>query len=354
MPIEGPLRELGLSDVLQLLDLSRKTGELSVRRDGRAEPVRMFLEAGAIVGVRAAGVTRRLGELLLLAGKVTQGQIDRALVRQTRDPARLIGSLLVEEEGVPAGEVKRQLRFQVEEVVFDLVRWDDGHFRFEEGAPGDHGGIPVKVGTESLLMEAVRRLDEWAELSKGAEDTDLVPGLVDASRSESVLQLQPVEWEVLAAIDGERTLRALAREVGQGEFEVARAVFGLVSAGVVEIGGKRHPATARGNGSDTLSSSPHRNGAADALREGRTAAEEGKWDAAKVACERAIELDPLLASAYYHLAIVQTRTGNLSGALEAFRTFTSLHPHDGPERSAAKRAIGALSELTDVLGKEEG
>ena len=32
MPIEGPLRELGIHDVFQLLDLSRKTGILTAKR----------------------------------------------------------------------------------------------------------------------------------------------------------------------------------------------------------------------------------------------------------------------------------------------------------------------------------
>ena len=34
MAIEGPLRELALTDVFQLLDLSRKTGTLSITPEG--------------------------------------------------------------------------------------------------------------------------------------------------------------------------------------------------------------------------------------------------------------------------------------------------------------------------------
>jgi hypothetical protein len=34
--IEGPLRELSLSDVFQLLDLSRKTGVLTISNEARA------------------------------------------------------------------------------------------------------------------------------------------------------------------------------------------------------------------------------------------------------------------------------------------------------------------------------
>ena len=43
MAIEGPLRELALSDVFQLLDLSRKTGVLTIRNEIKGRPVQTYL-----------------------------------------------------------------------------------------------------------------------------------------------------------------------------------------------------------------------------------------------------------------------------------------------------------------------
>lgn len=345
MAIEGPLHELALTDVLQLLDLSRKTGVLSVERDGADEPARICLDGGTIVGVRATGYTRRLGELLLLSGKATQGQIDRAQRRQTLLPGRPIGAYL-EEEGVQTAEIKRQLRFQIEELVFDLVRWKEGRFRFEESSPPDTGGVSVKVSTESLLMEAMRRMDEWAELSREAPDTELIPGLVEIPPDGAVLELQPAEWEILAAVDGERSLRGIAREVGRGEFEVAKAVFGLVSAGVVEVGARRHLVPARAE-------RPTSAAAGSALREGRAAAAQGRWNAASDAFQRAVAADPLLAAGYYHLGIAAARAGELDRAEDAFGTYLRLDPAAGEKRERADRAIGAIIELRRAL-QEEG
>lgn len=346
MAIEGPLHELALTDVLQLLDLSRKTGVLSVERDGIGVPARICLEEGTIVGVRATGHTRRLGELLLLAGKATQAQIDRARLRQTQAPGRPIGAYLVE-EGVPTPEIKRQLRFQIEELVYDLVRWKEGHFRFEESAPVEVGGIAVRVTTESLLMEAMRRMDEWAELSRAAPDTELVPGLVEVLPDGAVLELEPAEWEILAAVDGERSLRGIAREVGRGEFEVAKAVFGLVSAGVVEVGARRQHAPSRPE-----RAVPGR--AASALREGQAAAAQGQWMAAMDAFQRAVSADPLLATGYYHLGLAATRSGELDRAEEAFRTYIRLDPAPGEQLERAGRAMAAITELRRVLREEGG
>ena len=46
MAIEGPLRELGIHDVFQLLDLSRKTGVLSVASELRDDEGVVYFDAG--------------------------------------------------------------------------------------------------------------------------------------------------------------------------------------------------------------------------------------------------------------------------------------------------------------------
>ena len=49
MAIEGPLRELGIHDVFQLLDLSRKTGALRVYSPERNNEGSVYFDAGTIV-----------------------------------------------------------------------------------------------------------------------------------------------------------------------------------------------------------------------------------------------------------------------------------------------------------------
>jgi hypothetical protein len=49
MAIEGPLRELSIHDVFQLLDLSRKTGVLRVESDLRNNAGTIYFDEGSIV-----------------------------------------------------------------------------------------------------------------------------------------------------------------------------------------------------------------------------------------------------------------------------------------------------------------
>jgi tetratricopeptide (TPR) repeat protein len=71
MAIEGPLRELALSDVFQLLDLSRKTGTLTVSHEARHQPAIVRFDRGGVVGAQLGDAQDRLGHLLQRAGKVT-------------------------------------------------------------------------------------------------------------------------------------------------------------------------------------------------------------------------------------------------------------------------------------------
>ena len=375
MAIEGPLRELSLPDVLQLVHLSRKTGTLSVRTDGYPRPALLYFEDGAVVGARAPGEWSDLGRLLLLAGRLTMAQLDEAMASQRLFPGRRLGALLVETQGVAAADVTRQLEFQVQETMFELVRWTEGHFRFEEAPPFDPGPLRIRMATESLLLESLRRLDEWSELASGAPDTAVVPRLVESAGSAGgMLQLAPTEWEVLAAVDGERTLRAIARELGRAEFEVAKAIFSLASSGVVELGKRPRPGPAAPTRPSELAEEVRRveeeldAGRLDAaerrladfaegyperaevdLLRGRLAGLRGHWGAAVEALKTAVRRDPLLASAYFHLGAASLRTGELDRAGEALATCVRLAGPDAKRGAAAARAASLLTQLRSVL-----
>src|SRR3954469_5037878 len=235
MAIEGPLRELALSDVFQLLDLSRKTGVLTITHESRHRPAVVSFDRGAVTGAELGEAQERIGHLLLRAGKVTERHVEQARRTQEAAPGRPLGEILVEAGYVSADDVRRQLRFQIEEAIYALIQWKDGYFRFEEAAAAHNNGVSVRVPTESLLMEAARRVDEWSTLEPKVPHMGVIPALVQDSAESPTLDLHPSEWEVLAEIDGARSLKEIATALGRSEFTVAKIVYGLVTTGVVEI-----------------------------------------------------------------------------------------------------------------------
>ncbi len=366
MPIEGPVTELAPGDLLQLLYLSRRSGRLRAE-SGSGEWLEIRLNDGALCGASSSDPELRLGRLLEKAGRITRAQVAEALEVQASAAGLRLGERLVRSELVPVREVERQLTFQVEEAIFDLLRWPQGQVRFEEAEERCDDGVEIRLRTDAVLMEAARRLDELAEVAGGAHGADPVPRLAPAS-DEEPLTLETLEWEVLGAIDGARSVRTIARELGRSELEVARAVYALAESRVVELSREapREEAAVtpemveaaiqdgQFEEADRLLQTLTAHEAGDprlALFEGRIAAGRGAWNRAISALERAARAG--VPEAYYHLARAAIRGGVIERAVPALRVYQRMTDRSPERRASAARMAAALEALDEAARSGE-
>jgi tetratricopeptide (TPR) repeat protein len=369
MAIEGPLAELSIQDVLQLLELAHKTGVLTVRSDRMNDEAIIHFTRGAIVFAVRRRSTRRLGQLLIRAGKLTQRELDRALEIQRSDATRRLAEILLEMGSVSEEELERQLRFQMEETIYEVMPWDEGYFKFEEKTELGDQRLLARVRVESLLMEGARRIDEWTRLESKVPSPEAIPMMsVNADREMTPLELRADEWEVLAEIDGERDVRSLAADLGRSAFDVAKTIYGLVSTGVLEVT-ERHNRIpelelrracdeveglmrdgrvdeAQKLASQLETSYPER--AELAVLSGRTLVAQNRMRAATEAFTRAVGVDPLAADGHYLLGFAAIRTGELERATKAWETYLRLAPNGEP-RQLASQALSALRALSQIV-----
>jgi hypothetical protein len=237
MAIEGPLQDIGIHDVFQLLDLARKSGRLTVRSTARGNEGRVYFQSGAVVHATMRDNPHTLGALLKRAGKITDRELEQAIEAQAGGDARPLGEILVAHGAVTRRDVERYMRQQIESVVFDLFSWNEGTFSFaDERTEPVIADAEVRVTTESLLMEGARRIDEWGRMGDRIPNADVIPRLAMSREStDSYLDLRPAEWEVLTLIDGRHSLRSIAAELATSEFEVAKTVYGMLSTELIEI-----------------------------------------------------------------------------------------------------------------------
>ena len=138
MAIEGPLRELGIHDVFQLLDLSRKTGVLRVTSELRDD------EGIVLLRRRHASCTRsdpqqaacRSSSRCCAGGQDHRGR-PRSGARDAQPNGRADADSAIcssRSARSRSSELERQLRMQIESVVFELMSWREGFFSFEERA----------------------------------------------------------------------------------------------------------------------------------------------------------------------------------------------------------------------------
>lgn len=336
MAIEGPLRELGVHDVFQLLDLTRKTGALRIRSALRDNDGVVKFHNGRVVGASMRDENHRIGRMLVKAGRITEEELLGALKLQIQEgETRRVGDILVAMGAISQRELDRQVRRQIESVVFELLSWSEGYFTFEEGeAAAEHSDDATALTAESLLMEAARRIDEWARMADRIPHADVIPALADAEADHAAtLDLRPHEWQVLAAVDGLTSIRAIAASVGLDEFDAARVIYGLLSTGVLTV-----VSVAPVLEEDAL---VHLSDAREASREGRLA------DVVD-ATERAIRQAPAIAEAHALAGQALFDLNRLDEAERCFRQALELEARAEWMMTAARLAIrrGDLASAT--------
>ncbi len=342
MALEGPLKELHIQDVFQLLDLGRKTGVLRVTSELRQTAGTVSFERGGVVAAALGKDPQPIGARLVRAGKISVKQLEQARELQNSGDSRRLGDILVASGVIARRELDRQLKVQVEEAIFQLLGWSEGYFRFEEGAPSDAiVEAPVRIPTEGLLMEAARRMDEWSRIEDKVPHLRVIPRLPPADAGvNGRLDLAPVEWEVLAAVDGQRDLLALAAELGRSELDIARTVYALSSAGVVVLDSAAvHPA--RDNGAHPVTP----------LDPARLALAQGDYEKAAGALQDVLRADPLLPEARRLFGVCQAAMGRFRGAAETWKSWARLGTHT-PAEEALAPTIERLRQAAETLAEE--
>jgi hypothetical protein len=238
MPIEGELRDLGVHEIFQLLDLGRKTGALHVRSVLRENAGAVYFDRGAVVGATIRTNPHLLGAVLVRGGMVSEEQIENARQVQQAGDRRRLGRILVDQGVLDARSLARHMRLQIEAVVLELLSWQEGSFAFNEISVAELPvDIEVRVSAESLLMEASRRVAAWSEIQDLVPSGEVVPVFAPLRDKENAprIALRPPDWTVLAAVDGSRSIVEIADTVGFEPFDVARSIHGMIATSLLEL-----------------------------------------------------------------------------------------------------------------------
>ena len=340
MAIRGSLREASLPDVLQLLSMGQKTGCLSVAH--RSSFGSIYFDRGRICYATIVNRRDRLGDILVKSGLVSREVLDEAVAAQEQERELRLGDLLVARGAITRDELDRQIRLQIEESVYHLFTWSDGTFNFEPDLHPDAQELLVAINPESLLLEGARRVDEWSLIEKKVPSFDLIFGVDRAHVEEKQPELTSEQELLLPLLDGQRDVAALVEDSGLVEFEVGKALFGLISAGFVHRVGKSKATEAPRVSEVRLEE--HRNlGIAfyktgmydEAMREFRRVLElraddvsahffvglgfmrQGRWEEAVAVYESAAEHPSALPPVFHNMAYALERLGRYEEAWAA-------------------------------------
>jgi hypothetical protein len=327
MALHGTLRDFSIVEILQLIGQQGKTGVL--RLASRREEVHVLFADGCVVSADTGRPTReRLGGLLVRAGLLSRDDLARALSAQRRTLRRL-GDLLVELELASKADVKEVARLQTTETLYRLFDWKDGTYHFEPDSVEWDPELVSPLRAESILMEGMRRLDEWPIVRKRIGSAQVAferlvppeelpaPSPADAEEGG----LGPRERRVYALVEPGRTVAAIADLARLGEFDASKALVTLLDRGLVAA----CPAERRRRSA------------------GATDGAEGSTGALR-ALLGAVAATVAIALAIAGLALLATARREALGAVR----------DPAPERFVARSQLSRLSAALEVYRAERG
>jgi CheY-like chemotaxis protein len=239
MSLEGNLTDLGLGEILQIVNLSRKTGVLSLSGSG-VEGVIVF-RLGQVVRATSSACKQNLGEVLVQKELIDPLILLKAISFQQENAfAERLGVILVKNFGVSPDVIEEVVCEQIENAVFSLFALTEGSFIFEvqnnietvDGIRMDPMQFMLDQGLnpQFLAMEGTRILDEKMHAAETEPAADVPPEDDDDFAFDLAEESSPVTSATTATIaviqqvvivdDDTQTLRALSDGLTEKGFAV--------------------------------------------------------------------------------------------------------------------------------------
>lgn len=175
--LSGSLDVFNLADVLRLICDAGATGRIRVRRDGRAGLL-------TVAGGRVTGATLDDGQ-----ASDEDGSIDAAL---------------------------------------EILSGKGGEFDLASGSARG----PLDLDIDGLLERVSERQAEWNEVTQALGSLDTSLRLSPDPGSERVT-MTASEWRVVSLVDGRRSARGIAEELGGSSFRTYKALAELMRGGLI-------------------------------------------------------------------------------------------------------------------------
>ena len=227
----GTLDQVGVPAILRALVRADQTGPLRFTR-GRVTKT-VYLQRGRLIFATSTDPDDRLGEMLLRKGLISYRDLEES-VKAIRAGKRQ-GTALVESGSIRSRDLVQGVTEQVQEIVYSLFLWEDGAYEFVEGELPTREVILLRMPTEDILMEGIRRVERWSRIQAGAGA--LAQRYTASPESTGILQsmtLSKDELGLVALLDGVPTLEEICAASRQPDFEICRAVWGLWVTGVLD------------------------------------------------------------------------------------------------------------------------
>ncbi len=233
MGITGNLKTMQLGELFQWLSLGSKTGTLLI--DGHGVEKRIYFQDGRIASTSSSDQREYLGHFLVSNGFITEEELKMAMEVQEESQI-LLGKILVMINAIAEADLLRLMRKKAEESIYDVFLWTEGSFEFVDGEMPDQKMVPLSLDVTGIIMEGMRRYDEWQLIRQRVPDSSVVPDIVRPLDMDSVGDREKL---IVPYIDGQRSIEEIALQTHNAEFVVSKLISEGLRTGTMRLSEKR-------------------------------------------------------------------------------------------------------------------
>lgn len=234
MALKGNLRDFTITQLLNLINLARKTGTLIV--EGPSEKIWVSFRDGKLAYAQLGQDDNSLATILFKANKITATQHRALKERAGTMSDKELGLLLINANYINQQDIISSLQTHFLAIVNRLFTWVEGLFRFENDLLPPEDKITVRISLENIIIEGSRRLREWEQLQDEIPSLDMALKFADRPGTNiRNVNLSVEEWRVVSYINPKNSIRQIGKATKMNDLDIRRIVYGLLQAGLVEI-----------------------------------------------------------------------------------------------------------------------
>ncbi len=231
LAFRGDIRGSGTPKILRTILHSGESGVLSFWNGVVTK--RIFVSRGRIVQVTSNDPDERLGELLLVDGKVTARQLVEAskLVR----PGKRRATILVEISALDPEDLIPAISNQARLMLFELFNWTAGTYEMSLGETDESEFVPLNLASDEIIAQGMRKLRCWSRVLAGIGSLESV--FVRVSEVETwhlKVELLDDEETVLSRVNGRLTVEQIGDLSFGTSFETCRTMWMLLVLGLIK------------------------------------------------------------------------------------------------------------------------
>lgn len=251
MPLQGNIRDFSTTQLLNLVNLSKRSGMLTIfesiptgENDAMDQPkmkpggerAKVAFNKGKLIYAELFGQDNGLVAILNKAGKLTDKQAQALKARSQNTSDKALAMRLMSAKYVNQNDIVTCIKQHILDVIYNLMTWSEGPFRFDDNVQPEKQNILVPVELENVIIEGARRIREVEQLKSHIENLDVSLKFPENPKEKfKGVHLSVEEWKVVSYVSPKNTIRQIAKANNMSEMEIRRVVYGLEQAGLVIV-----------------------------------------------------------------------------------------------------------------------